>query len=163
MIFSRSSQYAIQALVFLATRTPGGYVMCREMARELNLPQPYLSKVMLQFTHARIIESSRGRRGGFRLRRSADDLSLKEIMQVIGGERSMKECVLGFKECSEETACAIHCQWYPVKQVLYQLLEGQSVGTLAEAVNAGHYKLSELNLNALLPPRGTQVTKDGMH
>ena len=152
MIFSRSSRYAIQALVFLANSKPGSYVMCREIAGELGLPLPYLSKLMLQFVHANIIESARGRQGGFRLIRSAEDLSLKEVMEVIGGERSMKECLLGFKECSDETACAMHCHWYPVKQVLYKLLEEQSVGTLAEAVNKGHYRLSELNLDLLLPP-----------
>jgi hypothetical protein len=46
----------------------------------------------------------------------------------------------------------MHCHWYPVKQVLYKLLEEQSVGTLAVAVNKGHYRLSELNLDLLLPP-----------
>ena len=163
MIFSRSSQYAIQALVFLATRSAGGYVMCREMADELKLPQPYLSKLMLQFAHAKIVESSRGRLGGFRLCRKADELSLKEIMEVIGGERSMKECLLGFKECSDETACAMHAHWYPVKQVLFLLLQEQSVGTLAKAVNQGHYKLEELNLNLLLPREVTRVGRSKSH
>jgi Rrf2 family transcriptional regulator, iron-sulfur cluster assembly transcription factor len=154
MIFSRSSQYAIQALVFLATQPSSDYVMCREMAGRLGLPLPYLSKLMLQFVNADIVESSRGRQGGFRLSRDANQLFLMEIVEVIGGERRMKECLLGLKECSEETACAMHCQWYPVKQELLQLLEQQSVGALAAAAEHGEYKLTELNLDSLLPLPG---------
>jgi Rrf2 family protein len=121
------------------------------------LPLPYRSKLMLQFVNANIVESSRGRQGGFRLSRNANDLYLMEIVEVIGGERRMKECLLGLKECSEETACAMHCQWYPVKQELHQLLEQQSVGSLAAAVDHGKYKLTELNLDSLLPPGARQT------
>ncbi len=153
MIFSRTSRYAIQALVFLANRPAGNYVMCREMAAQLGLPLAYLSKLMLQFVRANIVESMRGRAGGFRLSHSATGVTLKEIMDVIGAERSMKECLLGFKECSDDTACAMHCQWRPVKQGMYELLEQQSIGTLAVAVHKGRYKLSDLNLTTLLSPR----------
>lgn len=150
MIFSRSSRYAIQALVFLATRPEGSYVMCKEIARELGLPLPYLSKLMLQFVHAHFIESSRGRMGGFRLARSPDDISLKEILKIVGGERSLEECLLGFKKCSDETACAMHCQWRPVKEALFHLLEKQNVGALAKAVRKGRYKLHDLNMDSPL-------------
>jgi Rrf2 family transcriptional regulator, iron-sulfur cluster assembly transcription factor len=151
MIFSRSSQYAIQALVLLATRPAGSYVMCREMAGALGLPLPYLSKLMLQFARAGVVESSRGRLGGYRLGRSPRDLNLREILVIIGGERAMTECLLGFKECSDETACAMHCQWRPVKQVLFQLLEEQSVDQLAELVKTGRCRLGELSLAASVP------------
>jgi Rrf2 family transcriptional regulator, iron-sulfur cluster assembly transcription factor len=151
MIFSRSSQYAIQALVFLATQPAGAYVMCREMAGELGLPLPYLSKLMLQLARVGIVESSRGRLGGFRLLRSPEDLSLKEIIALTGGERQMKECLLGFKDCSDETACAMHCEWRPVKEVLCQLLEEQSVGKLARAVQDDHPREGEQSWS--IPPR----------
>lgn len=163
MIFSRSSRYSIQALVFLATRPAGSYVMCKEIAGQLGLPLPYLSKLMLQFVRAEIIESCRGRQGGFRLLRSADSLSLREIMEVIGGEHCMKECLLGFKECSDETACATHCQWRPVKQELLKLLEEQSVGKLAKAVNKGRYKLSDLNLDYPFPSLDQRAERNKKH
>jgi Rrf2 family protein len=159
MIFSRSSQYAIQALVFLATQPAGNYVMCKEIARQLGLPLPYLSKLMLQFVRAGIVESSRGRQGGFRLARPAEDLSLMEIMAVIGGERSLKECLLGFKECSDETACAMHCQWRPVKETLFHLLEKQNVGALAKAVRKGRYKLHDMNVPFLAVAKKAETSK----
>ena len=127
--------------------------MCKEIAGQLGLPLPYLSKLMLQFVRANIVESSRGRQGGFRLIRNADEVNLREIMEVIGGERCMKECLMGFRECSDETACAMHCQWRPVKQVLIKLLEEQSVGKLAKAVKKGRYKLCDLNLDMAIPIR----------
>lgn len=147
MIFSRSSQYAIQALVLLATKPAGSYVLSREIARELDLPLPYLSKLMLLFVHAQLVESRRGRHGGFRLIRNAEALSMKDIMLVVGGASCLKECFLGFKECSDETACALHSRWRPVKLTLLNLLEQQNVAKLAKTVSQGKCRLRDLNFD----------------
>lgn len=149
MIMSRSGVYAVQALLMLATHENRDFVVSGDIAAHLGLPRAYLSKLMQLFAHADIVESSRGRFGGFRLHRDPDHLFLREIMEIANGERQMKECLLGFKECSDETACALHCQWRPVKLSLLKLLEEQSIGDLAKAVKQGKYRLSELNPDGL--------------
>lgn len=149
MIFSRSSQYAIQALVLLATEPQGSHVLCRTLAKRLDLPLPYLSKLMQEFSRRGIVGSSRGRQGGYFMMRSPDQVSLMEVMTVIGGERATKECFLGFKECSDETACAMHCRWRPVKEKLFSLLQEQSLGKLVEAVKQGRCQLGALQVDDL--------------
>jgi hypothetical protein len=62
----------------------------------------------------------------------------------------MQECMSGCKDCSDETACAMYCEWRPVKQVLCQLLDEQSVGKLAQAVRDGHCQLRGLSLDLVL-------------
>lgn len=150
MIFSRSSQYAIQALVLLAAEPAGSHVLCRTLAERLDLPLPYLSKLMQEFSRRGIVGSSRGRQGGYYMARSADKVSLMEVMTVIGGERATKECFLGFKECSDETACAMHCRWRPVKERLFKLLQEQSLGKLVEAVKQGRCQLGALQADDLI-------------
>lgn len=151
MIFSRSAQYAIQALVLMATRPAGSYVMSKELAERLQLPPAYLSKLMLQFSRAGILESARGRQGGYRLHCNPHVLSLKEVLVIVCGERSLQECMLGLKECSDATACAMHGSWRPVKQKLFSLLDEQSIGKLADAVLSGRCRLGDLNVARLLP------------
>jgi Rrf2 family protein len=149
MIFSRSSQYAIQALVLLASEPAGSHVLCRTLATRLGLPLPYLSKLMQEFSRRGIVGSVRGRQGGYTMLRSADQVSLLEVMTVIGGERATTECFLGFKECSDDTACAMHCVWRPVKEKLFRLLREQNLGKLVEAVKHGRCQLGALNVEDL--------------
>lgn len=149
MIFSRSSQYAIQALVLLASEPPGSHVLCRTLAERLDLPLPYLSKLMQEFSRRSIVGSTRGRQGGYFMMREASEINLLEVMTVVGGEKATKECFLGFKECSDETACAMHCNWRPVKEKLFGLLREQSLATLVEAVRKGRCQLEALNVETL--------------
>jgi len=146
MIFSRSTRYAIQALVLLAGQPPGRYMRCRTLADRLQLPLPYLSKLMVRFAQAGLLDSSRGRAGGYRLRQPPDAIHLLQVAEVVSAGRVGRECLLGLKNCSDDDACAMHCQWQPVKQRLFAMLEDQNLERLAQGVTNGRYRLAELNL-----------------
>jgi Rrf2 family protein len=115
--------------------------MCRDLADGLHIPYPYLSKLMQQCARLGIVTASRGRHGGYRLLQDPERMSLLAIVQAIGGDRVTKECLLGFKECSDESACVMHCQWRPLKEGLFELLRDQSVARLADAVRDGRCRL----------------------
>ena len=68
MILSRTSQYALQALIFIATRPPGEPVLNREIASYLDVPPAYLAKIMQSLCKGGLLYSFRGRLGGFCLR-----------------------------------------------------------------------------------------------
>lgn len=154
MIFSRGTQYAIQALVLLAGQPVGGYMMSRAMATRLKLPEAYLSKLMVRFAQAGILESCRGRLGGYRLRQNPHSVSLKQVVDVVSGGRAGRECLLGLKACADDSACAMHCQWQPLKLGLFALLEEQNLGALAEGVASGRYRLDQLNVAGPTQPPG---------
>lgn len=149
MIFSRSTQYAIQALVVLAGQPAGKYLMSRTLAARLALPEAYLSKLMVRFAQAGILESTRGRQGGYRLGVNARSVNLKQVVDVVCSGRMSRECLLGLKACSDDSACAMHGQWQPVKQGLFTMLEEQNLGSLAEGVASGRYKLQDINVAGL--------------
>lgn len=150
MIFSRSLRYTLQALVLLAAEYAERPVMGRELAARLHVPAAYLSKLLQRLAQAGILQSSRGPQGGFRLTATGRHMSLMQLIVLIKGEQAVKECVLGFKTCADDTACALHCHWRPVKEQLFELLASQSVGELAEAVKRGRCRLEDLN--AFPPP-----------
>jgi len=149
MIFSRSTQYAIQALVLLAGQPMGRYMQSRVLADRLQLPVAYLGKLMVRFAQAGLLESSRGRTGGYRLRLSPNTINLKQVAEVVCSGRISRDCLLGLKTCSDEDACAMHCQWQPVKRRLFAMLEEQNLGRLAQGVASGRYRLEELNVDGL--------------
>lgn len=149
MIFSRSTQYAIQALVLLAGQPVGQYMQSRVLADRLQLPVAYLSKLMVRFAQAGLLDSSRGRTGGYRLRVNPTAISLKQVVEVISAGRVSRDCLLGLKTCSDDDACAMHCQWQPLKQRLLALLEEQNLSRLAQGVTSGRYRLEDLNVSRL--------------
>lgn len=151
MIFSRSSQYAVQAMVYLASQPPGHYVLARSMAADLDIPRPYLAKLLNRMVQAGLVHSVRGRLGGFRLARQASRIGLLEIVMQVEGVEMKQDCLLGLKKCSDETACAMHKRWRPIKEQLFHLLEEHSLAKLAQAIDSGRGCLGALSLATLLP------------
>jgi Rrf2 family protein len=116
MILNRSTQYTLQVLLHLVAHPSGGPVLARELAEQLRLPQPYLAKLLQEPCRAGWLSSTRGRGGGFTLNPGTERLTLLDIVALTRGERSHRDCLLGFKACDDETACVLHCQWQPIKQ-----------------------------------------------
>lgn len=131
MLLSRASQYTVQALIYLARQPNDRLVMVKEIADQLDLPMFYLAKLMQLPTRAGWLTTARGRGGGVRLNPGAINITLLDILQLTDGHRITRECLLGLKDCEDETACVMHCQWQPIKQELTEGLCGYSLSTLA--------------------------------
>ncbi len=131
MLLSRASQYTLQALIYLARQEPGRMVMVKEIADELNLPMFFLAKLIQPPTHAGWLSTARGRGGGVRLNPGAETITLLDILNLTDGHRVQQECLLGFKDCADDSACVLHCQWKPIKQELTEGLGSHSLATLA--------------------------------
>jgi Rrf2 family iron-sulfur cluster assembly transcriptional regulator len=144
MILSRTSQYAIQALIYLATRPVGQSVLCRDIAIELGVPSPYLAKVLQNLCRDRLLDSTRGRNGGFSLRRGVENSNLLDIVSATEGHRIERECLLGHKACEDATACPMHRKWKSVKEDIFTCLRGVTLFHLAKAVQSGQYRLADL-------------------
>lgn len=149
MVLSRTSQYAIQALIYIATQPPGEPVLNRDIAERLNVPAAYLAKILQSLCKQGLLDSFRGRLGGFRLREGMHKTNLMQALLLTEGPDFTKSCILGLKECSDETACPMHHKWLPVKKKIIALLEGMTLEDLARAVQTGKYRLADLPAVAL--------------
>lgn len=145
MIISRTSQYAIQALIYIATQDQNQPVLNREIASKLSVPAPYLAKILQNLCRGGLLNSYRGRLGGFTLSADSSQIDLMSILHVTEGVQFTEGCVLGLKRCSDETACPMHNQWKPIKQTIIELLHEQTLNKLAEAVLIGKYRISDIH------------------
>lgn len=85
MKVSQKGLYALEALMLLARRYPGDTVKIREIAKDEELPEKFLELILLELKHARIVESVRGAKGGYRLKRPPSKIFLGEIIRTIDG------------------------------------------------------------------------------
>src|SRR5262252_5914439 len=85
MRVSQKGLYALQALTMLARRYHQGAIKIREIAYEEDLPEKFLELILLELKNARIVESVRGAKGGYQLRRPPSEIYLSEIIRLIDG------------------------------------------------------------------------------
>jgi Rrf2 family protein len=85
MKISQKGLYALQAMMVLTRRHTQGAIRIRDIAYEENLPEKFLELILLEMKNARIVESVRGAKGGYRLRRAPSDIRLSEIIRLIDG------------------------------------------------------------------------------
>src|SRR5579864_2345494 len=85
MKISQKGLYALQAMMMLARHHQQGAIRIRDIAYEEDLPEKFLELILLELKNARIVESVRGAKGGYHLRRSPEDIHLSEVIRLIDG------------------------------------------------------------------------------
>jgi Rrf2 family protein len=140
-ILSRTSEYALQALIYLASRAGGPPVLAREAADYLGAPAPYLANILKSFVKLRLVTSAKGRGGGFRIRPSALDRSVLSIVEIMEGTGAYTGCVLGLKACADATACPLHYRWKPLREQMLALFRVHTLRSIGHEVRSGRYRL----------------------
>ena|SRR5947207_8662458 len=85
MKISQKGLYALQAMMMLARRYNEGAIRIRDIAYEEDLPEKFLELILLELKNARLVESVRGAKGGYALRRPPEEIYLSEIIRLIDG------------------------------------------------------------------------------
>ena len=127
---SRSSEYAIRALTYLAQRERDGFCLAREMAEALSIPAPFLGKCLQPLVARGILNSQRGRNGGFQLALPAAEIPLYDIVDSQEHLGRARQCFLGQAECSDERACPMHDFWKEASNEFIARLAGTTLADL---------------------------------
>jgi Rrf2 family protein len=133
-VISKTEVHALTALAALARIPNGGYLGAAEIADMIGAPPNYLGKLLKALGDEGIVESQRGKGGGFRLTRNASSISLLEVMEPVGRVSRMAGCFLGRPQCSDRDPCAVHDQWIKARTSYFEFLSGMTVADLAREV-----------------------------
>ena len=139
-MLTRSAEYAVRALSLLALRDGDGALHSAEIAEELGLPPQFLTKILRRLTATDLVSSQRGRAGGFRLTRSAVEISLLEVVEPFQDGLIGVECLLGQSECTDPEDCPLHEPMARMRQQFHDLLSGTTLDEVAaRAVRNGEH------------------------
>ncbi len=92
MQFSKSTGYALHALIHLARAERGQYVGIKELAALLGVPASYLSKIMSKLRQDGIVRAVTGQSGGYELAQPAAEVTFLDVVQVIEGRQHLYDC-----------------------------------------------------------------------
>lgn len=110
-MLSQTAEYALRAAIGLARRAGSGPVPVDELARELDLPRNYLSKILHSLARAGIVASVRGPGGGYRLVKPPSATTLLSVVETFDDLSPRRKCILGREVCSDAAACPVHRRW----------------------------------------------------
>lgn len=130
-MFSQTTEYAIRALIEIATRPEGEQVLASELAETLDIPQHYLSKLLQQLVRTRVLKSVRGRNGGFSLAKSPAKICLREVVEPFEDLKKFEDCILGQSVCTDAGACPLHDFWKDVRERYLDELDSKTLQDLS--------------------------------
>ncbi|HET9253166.1 MAG TPA: Rrf2 family transcriptional regulator [Candidatus Eisenbacteria bacterium] len=85
MRLTTRSEYALLALIHLGRQAPDAYLSVHSIASSQGIPPKFLEQILLALKRSRVVQSQRGQRGGYRLARAAEKISLAEIVRLFDG------------------------------------------------------------------------------
>ncbi|MFZ3263555.1 MAG: Rrf2 family transcriptional regulator [Terriglobales bacterium] len=136
MKVSQKGLYALQALMMLTRRYREGAIRIRDIAYEENLPEKFLELILLELKNARIVESARGAKGGYQLRRPPSEIRLSEIIRLIDGPLAPFGDAEQLRSLidRDDDHRALYKLFLDVRDAAAKILEGT---TLADLIPAG--------------------------
>jgi Rrf2 family protein len=134
-MLSQRCKYALKALINLA-RSGGGSRNVSDIASEENIPRKFLEAIMSDLRRAALVESARGKMGGYRLARPADLITFGQIIRTTDGPLALLPCASRnfyrrCDDCPDEATCVLRRILADVRNEVSEILDRT---TLADAL-----------------------------
>lgn len=135
-MLSKKTQYAFKALIYLTHETNRGPVLIADIARKKRIPLKFLENILLELKKAGILQSKKGKGGGYFLAKEPETILLADVLRLIDGPIALLPCVsLHFYEkCRDcdERRCGLNKVMIEVRDANLALLEKRTVADIAE-------------------------------
>jgi len=132
VLFSKKCEYGLQAILYMAAQEEDRICSAEEISNKLSIPKEFISKILQSLTLNRIVESKKGKTGGFKLSINPSKIKLIDIVEAIDGLESFNSCVLGFSNCSPKNPCPVHKEWGELRNKAYEMLSSETIDKFKE-------------------------------
>ena len=135
-MLSKKTQYAFKALIYLSEHAVNGPVLISEISIKKNIPLKFLENILLELRKAGVLESKKGKGGGYFFNANPAEVSLATIIRLVNGPIAMIPCVsLNFHEqclnCNHEH-CSLHDVLIEVRDASLAILEKKTLLDIAD-------------------------------
>ncbi len=131
-MLSNTCKYGIRAVVYLAVnQEKNDRIGIKKIAKDLNLPAPFLGKILQDLVKKKLLNSTKGPNGGFGLNREPINITLFDIVVLIDGQDIFEECMIGLKICEgdeeKKKVCPFFSKSNPARNKLRKAFEEQTI------------------------------------
>ncbi len=128
---SRRIEYGLRAMTYLAALGEGDTVPMQEVARAMEIPQDFLSKILKRLVARRLVRSTRGARGGYALARPAREISFLDVIEAVEGPVIVNVCQDAHDACQVSRACTMYGVWKLGQQRMLEVYRSVTMDQLA--------------------------------
>jgi Rrf2 family protein len=141
-VLSNKSKYGLKALLVLAQEAGRGPVLVADLAAREALPKKFLETILLELKHQRIVESRKGKGGGYFLRRKPSEITFGEVIRTLDGPLAAVPCVsqtayMPCKECLDEQTCGVRLAMKRVRDATARILDRTTLASVNAQVARG--------------------------
>lgn len=122
MKLSTKSRYGTRFMLDLAEQNSERFVQLKEISERQGISLKYLEQIMIPLKKARLVESSRGASGGYRLARPAGKISVGEIVATLEAGKTLTRCEVDPETCERAESCSLRNLWKETTQAVYDKL-----------------------------------------
>ena len=127
-MISKKSKYGLIAMLRLAKDYAKGGVLISDLAEEEKVPKKFLEAILLQLKNRGLLQSKKGKGGGYFLRRKPCDITFGEVIRVLDGPLAAVPCVsqtayMACAECLDERTCGVRLAMKKVRDATAQILD----------------------------------------
>ena len=131
MRFSKTSEYALRAMIYLA-QNKGEVISVMKLHKALEIPYKYLARIMSALAEGGIVQSEPGKYGGFKLATDIKKISMADIIKITEEFEGYRECLLGLGKCVKKQPCQLHNVWVEHRERLIKLLNNTNLDDLLQ-------------------------------
>jgi Rrf2 family protein len=134
-MLSKKSKYGLKALLALAEESGRGPMLISELADRQRLPRKFLEAILLELKRHGILQSKKGKGGGYFLHHDPSAITLGQVIRVLDGPLALIPCVsqtayMRCEECVEEETCGIRLAMKEVRDATAHILDNTSLASL---------------------------------
>jgi Rrf2 family protein len=131
-VLSRKSKYGLKALLVLAEKAEAGPVLVAELAERDRIPKKFLEAILLELKRHGIVQSKKGKGGGYFLRRKPSDVTFGDVIRVLEGPLAAVPCVserqyMKCTECVDEVTCGVRLAMKEVRDATAGILDNTTL------------------------------------
>ncbi len=128
-LISRNTDYAVRAVCYIA-RQKEKVVSVTDLVRALNIPRPFLRKILQILNRKALLVSCKGKGGGFQLAGSADKIFLLDLIEAFQGPFSMNECTFKKEICPDRKKCFLKRKIDSIERYVYSELRSITIDSI---------------------------------
>lgn len=134
-MISKKTKYALNALVYLGREYGRGPILISQIAEHEKIPQKFLEAILLDLKNVGILNSKKGKGGGYYLLRDPHEVNVAEVMRLFDGAIALLPCVTyryyeRCEECKDEATCGIRDVFRQVRNETVKILKGNTLASI---------------------------------
>lgn len=130
MMISTKGRYALSIMLDLAAHDDGSYISLKDISERQEISMKYLEAIISKLSKGGLVDSARGKSGGYKLNRKVEEYSVGEILVLTEKTLAPVACVDCAKQCQKEGSCLTRPMWNELNEVIMNFLNSKTLADL---------------------------------